>query len=77
MLGTRMILSQIRPTDITQQLNVLCYASQKQQHNFTGLEIPVDYKLTTGNAKYLKRVLRKLKRKEATKDLNFSDIMKC
>lgn len=41
-----------------------------------GLEIPVDYKLT-GNAHYLKRVLRKLKKKEPTQDINFSDVMKC
>lgn len=40
------------------------------------LEIPVDYKLT-GNAEYPRRLLRKLKHKESTCDLNISDIRKC
>ena len=53
-----------------------CIGNRYNRGGGKGLGIPVDYKLT-GNAHYLKRVLRKLKKKESTQDINFSDIMKC
>eukprot|EP00794_Sanderia_malayensis_P021200 gene21200-23282_t len=52
-----------------------CIGSRFNRGGGKGLEIPVDYKLISGNPCYLKKVLRKLSKKESTKDLNLSGIM--
>ena len=40
-----------------------------------GLEIPVDYKFISGSPYYLRKVMRKLSKKESSKDFNLSTIM--
>ena len=42
-----------------------------------GLDIPVDYKLISGNPYYLQKVVRKLSKQESTEDINLSRIINC
>ena len=59
-------------------LNLFCSNSNFKHFGvFTGakgLEIPVDYKLISENPYYLQKLLRKLSKKEFTKDFNLSRI---
>ena len=52
-----------------------CIGNRCNRGGGKGLEIPVDYKLISGSPCYLRKVLKKLSKKESTQDLNSSGIM--